>query len=121
MKLKKLSQDFSVCKISNMKEMDFGQEIFFLCKTDQELSLVCETSKVPPQALEAEHGWKALRIEGILDFGMVGVIAQISGILAKSSISLFVVSTFNTDYILLKAPQYENAIQCLLQEGYEVN
>ena len=120
MELKILKQDFTVCKITDTTEVDFDQEFVFLSKTDEELSLVCETTCVPTNTLVTEDGWKALKITGILDFTMVGVIAQISHHLAEASISLFVISTYNTDYILLKADAYETAIHILRQHGYTI-
>lgn len=120
MELKRIKQDFTVCKIEDIKGVDFDREFVFLSKTDEELSLICETACVPANALIAENGWKALKITGILDFGMVGVIAEISRHLAKAGISLFVVSTYNTDYILLKEAVCEQGIRVLQGQGYTI-
>ncbi len=118
MELKRIELDFTVCKIEDITGVDFGREFVFLAKTDEELSLVCETDCVPGNVLIAEDGWKALKIIGMLDFGMVGVIAEISRHLAAAGISLFVVSTYNTDYILLKADSYEAGIEVLRKHDY---
>jgi hypothetical protein len=120
MTLQKLPHDFSICQIENTSQIDFSADFVFVSKTDGEISLVCESGLTPASALAAEHGWKALRIAGILDFGMVGVIAKISGILAREGISVFVVSTYNTDYILLRAHDFEKGICLLRDEGYVV-
>ncbi len=120
MELKRIAQEFTVCKIADIGGVDFGREFVFLSKTDEELSLVCETVCVPANVLIAEDGWKGLKITGILDFGMVGVIAEISRHLAAAGISLFVVSTYNTDYILLKADRYEEGIKVLQKQGYTI-
>jgi len=120
MKLKKIGKDFSVCKTQNLNDVDFSKEFIFLSKTDEEISLVCESYIVPKNTIAVEDGWKALRITGILDFGMVGVIAKIADILSQASISIFVISTYNTDYIFLKAFNYEKSIALLEKNGYTI-
>lgn len=61
-----------------------------------------------------------MKIEGILDFSLIGILSKISSILAKNQISIFVISTFNTDYILIKEEKIKEAISILIEEGYEV-
>ena len=68
MQLKRIEAPFSVCKIPDVSNVDFAREFCFLGKTDQELSLVCETDAVPGNVLIREDGWRAFRIEGTLDF-----------------------------------------------------
>ena len=118
MELLKLPYDFNVCKINSIKQLDLTQEFVFISKTDDEISLVCEASKTPSNITACEPGWKALKIAGILDFGMIGVIAKISKILAEAKIGIFVISTYNTDYILLKAKSFDRGIQELMRNGY---
>lgn len=116
--LKQLNKEFSICKLTEPSNVDLSRNFTFLSKTDDELSLVCETQHVPPGPLYVEHGWKALKICGILDFGQVGIIAKISGSLADNSIPVFVVSTYNTDYILVKTENYNETIDVLTKKGY---
>ena len=104
-----------------MEGIDFSGRLLFVAKTPDELSLVCESGDVPENVREAEYGWKAFMISGVLDFGMVGVVARISNILAEAKISIFVVSTYNTDYILLKDGVFDKGLQILECEGYTVN
>ncbi|MCL2254782.1 MAG: ACT domain-containing protein [Lachnospiraceae bacterium] len=118
--LQKLTHDFSICKIDDISRINFTREFVFLSKTDDEISLVCEADYVPSNINAVEHGFKALKITGMLDFGMVGVIAKIADILARKAISVFVVSTFNTDYILLKEENFERGIASLVSEGYTI-
>lgn len=118
--LQRLPQMFAVCKITSPAAVDFSAPFVFLSKTDDELSLVCEASAVPPDALACEPDWRALKIVGQLDFGMVGVIAKISAVLADQSISLFVISTYNTDYVLVKAAAFDTASSLLSDAGYAV-
>lgn len=120
MELKRLEDEFTVCKIKDVSQVDFNSEFVFLSKTDEELSLVCPTAAVPADVIIAEDGWRALKITGVLDFGMIGVIAGISGLLAEARISLFVVSTYNTDYILLKSEYFQQGTELLQKNGYNI-
>ena len=70
--------------------------------------------------IKRDDGWKVFRIQEILDFSLIGILSRISGILAKESISVFAVSTFNTDYIFVKNRNYEKAMEILKQNGYSV-
>ena len=115
-----LPQAFSVCKISDLSQADLSREFVFFARTDAELSLVCETEHVPAKTLAREDGWRAVRIEGVLDFSMVGVLARISSLLAEQGISIFAVSTYNTDYIFTKAESFDPAIALLREAGYTV-
>ena len=120
MELCKIEYDFTVCKIDSIEQADFTREFVFLSKTDDEVSLVCETAYVPSNAVAVEPGWKALKISGILDFGLIGVIAKISNILAEAQIGIFVVSTYNTDYILIKDENFNKSVKILMQNDYVV-
>ena len=120
MTLQKIECEFTVCKIPHIEQIDFTREFVFLSKTADEISLVCETNYAPPNVIASEPGWRALKIAGVLDFGMVGVIANISSILAEAGISIFVVSTYNTDYILLKNENFDKGIQVLMHSGYMI-
>ena len=92
------------------------KEYVFTGRTDEEKSLVCITDDVP----ERDDGWKAFRIQGILDFSLIGILSRIAGILAENEIGIFAVSTFNTDYILTKKENYDKALEALKQAGYEI-
>lgn len=120
MELKRLEHDFSVCKVTDYNSADLTQEFCFIGKTDEELSLVCITENVPDNTIEREDGWKGFRIQGVLDFSLIGILARISGILADHKIGIFVVSTYNTDYVLVKEANFDSALDVLEQEGYTV-
>lgn len=120
MEIKKLGYDFSVCKVKDYSLVDFNREFIFVGKTDEENSLVCPTSEVPSNATEKDDGWKAFRIQGILDFSLIGILSAISGILAENKIGIFAISTFNTDYILTKAENYQRAAEVLACAGYTI-
>lgn len=100
--------------------VDLESEYCFTGKTDEENSLVCITQKVPDNVLERDDGWKAFRIQGVLDFSLIGILAQISALLAENKIGIFVVSTYNTDYILVKAENFQKALDVLEQAGYSI-
>ena len=120
MEIKKIKCDFTICRINDISNVDFTREFVFLSKTDDEISLVCESDYVPATAIASEADWKALKILGILDFGMVGVIAKISALLSEASISIFVVSTYNTDYIFVKTESIDKTLNVLAQNGYVI-
>ena len=102
----KIDEDFSVCKVPDLSKVDYTEKFCFIGKTDEELSLVCSTNLVPNNAIECDNGWKAFRVEGILDFSLIGILAKISTLLAENKISIFAVSTYNTDYILIKKEKF---------------
>ncbi len=120
MNLTLLPQAFSVCQIPDTSEIDLSREFVFFSRTDEELSLVCETAYVPQHTLAREDGWRGFRVCGVLDFSLVGILAQISGILAEQGISIFAVSTYNTDYIFTKADVFDRAIETLVGAGYAI-
>ena len=120
MELKKLDYDLTVCKVSNIADIDTSADFYFIAKTDEELSLVCRTEDVPESTLEREDGWKGFRIQGVLDFSLIGILSKLSGILADEGIGIFAVSTYNTDYILVKEENFDRALSMLSQAGYEV-
>ena len=118
MTIKRINGEFSVCKLRDYSEVDLNAKYCFVGKTDEEHSLVCLTTDVPEHVLEREDGWLAFRIEGVLDFSLIGILARISGLLAEQSIGIFVVSTYQTDYILTKKEQFERALEVLSRAGY---
>ena len=120
MKIRKIDHDFSVCKVKDFSDVDLMQEYCFVGKTDEECSLVCLTEHVPEQTLEREDGWRAFRIQGVLDFSLIGILSKISGLMAANGIGIFAISTYNTDYILTKKENYERALEVLAQAGYEI-
>lgn len=120
MEIKKLAQDFSVCKVQDYSLVDFQKEFVFVGKTDEENSLVCQTRDVPANVMARDDGWKAFRIQGVLDFSLIGILSAISGVLASNQIGIFAISTFNTDYVLTKAENYQRAATVLAQAGYSI-
>ena len=121
MKLKKLVFDITVCKLEDVSAVDLSREFFFLGKTDEEISFVCKTEDTPSNTIERDDGWRGFRIEGVLDFSLIGILSKISSILAENKIGIFAVSTYNTDYILVKKENFDLAMTVLAEAGYEIS
>lgn len=115
-----LSLSFSICKVQDYSGVDLSQEFCFIGRTDQENSLVCPTEAVPANIIDQDNGWKAFRIKGMLEFSLIGILSGISMVLAGKAIGIFVVSTFNTDYVLVKAVDFDKAIKALEHAGYSI-
>lgn len=120
MEIKRIHQNFSVCQVEDYSLVNLDSEYNFIGKTDEEKSLVCLTREVPANTIRREDGWKAFRIQGVLDFALVGILAKIATVLAENGISIFAVSTYNTDYVLIKAENYQKGMDVLQAAGYEV-
>ena len=118
--LETIGTAFSVCKVADYSGIDLMQPFVFTGSTDAEKSLVCPTALLPENTLEREDGWRAFRICGVLDFSLIGILAGITQILADEKIGVFAISTYNTDYVLTKADDFDRALQALSEAGYEL-
>ncbi len=118
--LEKLPYRLTVCKVSSVDDICLDKEIFFIGKTDEEISLVCKTEDTPPKTSERDDGWRGFRIKGQLDFSLIGILSEISAVLAENKIGLFAVSTYNTDYILVKEENFIKALSALEKSGYGI-
>lgn len=116
--LKVLPYDLTVCKTESVSDIDFSSDFFFAGKTDEEISLVCKTEDAPEKTTEREDGWRCFRIEGQLDFSLTGILSKISAVLADAGIGIFAVSTYNTDYVLVKARDLDRSVSSLKEAGY---
>ncbi len=112
------SESFSVCKLATLPDSTVLPR--FIACTESEISLVCRAADAPKDALRREDGWRLMQIAGTLDFALIGIIAKISAILAKEGISIFVISTYDTDYFLVRSADFERAQMFLRAQGYEV-
>ena len=120
MELERIGHRLTVCKIPEGSEVNLNADFYFIGKTDEELSLVCKTEDTPPKTTERDDGWRGFRIQGVLDFSLIGILSKLSGILAAHQIGIFAVSTYNTDYILVKEENFDRALSALVSEGYSV-
>ncbi|MBP9595698.1 MAG: ACT domain-containing protein [Fusobacteriaceae bacterium] len=123
LRIRLLQGTYAVCQIKDTENFlnCFDEKDFFsITKTEDEISVVMLQDKISSD-VKVEKDWRILKVEGTLDFSLIGILAKISGILAKNSISIFVISTFNTDYILVKEEKIEKAMTVLSKEGYEIS
>ena len=115
-----LGCNLSVCKLAELPEGLLDEGLCFVARTSDELSVVCETAIVPTETLAREDGWRALKVRGPLDFALTGIMAKISSALADARVAIFAVSTFDTDYVLVKEDKLDTAIAALRAAGCEI-
>src|SRR3954454_8109282 len=126
MKLKILDLTFSIVKITPTETIPYWAtkgEVFSITRTNEELSVVCPSECLPinEQMKEVENDWKCIKVEGVLDFSLTGILSSLANTLAESKISIFAISTFNTDYLLVKGHSIEKARVILENEGHSFN
>ncbi len=117
-----LTDELAVCRLpieAPVPNWAWSGELTSITSTDEELSLVCAAESVPGTVTHTA-GWRALKVRGPLDFGLVGILAGISGALAAAGVSIFAISTYDTDYILVGGAELEAAVKALSKAGYEV-
>ena len=123
LKIRLLDGIYAVCQFKETAKIPncFDEKEFFsVTKTDDEISVVMLQEMISSE-IKAEKDWRILKVEGTLDFSLIGILAKISSVLAENQISIFVISTFNTDYILVKEEKIEKAMTVLSEEGYEIS
>lgn len=117
-----LSNDFAICRLpvdASVPNWAWRGELTSITSTDDELSLVCDAEQVPEDITNSAP-WRAFRVRGPLDFSLVGILAGLSATLADAHVSIFAISTYDTDYILVRGAQLEAAVTALRTAGYEV-
>lgn len=115
-----LEPRFAVCRLSSDAALQLpAGSLASLTRTGEELSLVCEEARAP-EAGRCERGWRALKVAGPLEFSQVGVLASLAAPLAEAGVSLFALSTYDTDYLLVKADALEQAVAALTNAGHYV-
>lgn len=122
MRLTWISGRFAICRLdprAPFPEWACGGPLSSITRTDEELSLVCDERKVP-EGIRTDGGWRALKIAGPMDLSIVGVLASITAPLADAGVCLFAVSTFDTDYLLVREAQVGRAEDAIRQAGHEV-
>ena len=102
MELKRINYKLTVCKVSEVTSINKDSDFYFIGKTDEELSLVCKTEDTPRNTIERDDGWRSFRIQGVLDFSLIGILSRLSS------------------YILVKEENFERALEVLATEGYTV-
>jgi hypothetical protein len=120
--LERVPGDYAVCRLAPEAEPPSwlaGARFVSVTRSESELSIVCPQQAVPA-GVQAEPGWACLRVRGPLGFGMTGVLASLAAPLAGSGVSIFVVSTYDTDYLLVQARDFERARDALTRAGHRI-
>jgi hypothetical protein len=120
-----LSDRLAVCRLApllpgqSIPIWTCSGEFFSVTQTEDELSVVCDEDVVP-EGVTSEPGWRCLKAHGPFEFSMVGVLASLTGPLAEAGISIFALSTYDTDYLLVKGADLERSIEVLTERGHTV-
>lgn len=113
---------FAVCRLAPDAAVPTwadGTGFMSITRTADELSVVCRQDAVP-EGTKCERGWRCLRVAGTIDFALVGILASLVTPLAEAGIGVFAVSTFDTDYLLVKATDLDSAVGALREAGHSV-
>ena len=116
------NETFAICRLDSKAPVPgwaTSGRFVSITRTSDELSIVCPQHHVPP-GTQHEPDWACLQVEGPLDFALTGILAGLTAALARAGISLFAVSTYETDYLLVQRSALEDGIKTLRQEGYQV-
>jgi hypothetical protein len=115
-----LPDTFAICRLepdASIPPWATASGFFSITRTADELSIVCRQSDVP-EGILCERGWRCVGVAGTIEFSVVGVLASLTAPLAKAGISVFSISTFDTDYLLVKETDLEGAVAALRQESH---
>jgi hypothetical protein len=118
--LAELEGPFAVCKLDKdaaIPTWAMGAGLFSVTRTRDEFSVVCRQALVP-EGIVCEQGWRCLRVIGAMPFALIGVLASLVTPLAEAAVSIFAISTFDTDYLLVKEYDFEKAVNALRQHGH---
>lgn len=118
-----LKDIYAICKCNrdtSLSTMFFPADFYSVARTKDELSIVCKQSDVPENVNDINKDWKILQIADPLDFSLVGIIADITTILKKNNLPVFTISTFTTDYFLVKDHHLNKATEALKSYGHTI-
>ncbi|NLW62925.1 MAG: ACT domain-containing protein [Syntrophomonadaceae bacterium] len=121
-KLSIMKDTLAICRLDKdalLPQWALRSSFFSCTRTDSELSIVCSQEDMPANIL-CEKGWRCLRVEGPLDFSLTGILASLAAPLSAAGISIFAISTYDTDYLLVKEEQLGSAINTLRQYGHHI-
>ena len=117
-----LAERLAICQLDHQAEIPdwaIQRPFFAITRTGDELSIVCPEQLIPPEAC-CEGGWRALKLKGPFAFDLTGILAAVATPLAEAEIGIFAISTYDTDYVLVKAAQLDRAVQVLQEGGHRV-
>lgn len=118
-----LPGQFAICRLAPnvaIPQWAIQSEVYSLTRTAGELSVVCD-QRLVPEGVTVERGWRGMQVKGPLDFSITGILAALAAPLAKAEISLFAISTFDTDYLLVRTAKFEQAIAVLRSAGFRID
>jgi hypothetical protein len=124
--LSPLPETFAICRLGpNAAPPPWAATGLFysITRTADELSVICAEANVPSPlsgSVSCNRGWRCLKVDGPMDFNTIGVVASLSTPLAAAGVSVFVVSSYDTDYLLVKRENFENAVNVLRHDGHKV-
>jgi hypothetical protein len=117
-----LRETFAICRLekdASIPDWVFQGGLFSVTRTNDELSIVCPQINVP-KGIVCNQGWSCLKIKGPLDLSSTGIISLVASALEKENISLFSISTYDTDYVMVREKALEKAIFTLTEAGYGI-
>jgi hypothetical protein len=117
-----LGERLAVCKLDRadgIPSWATRNDFFSITRTHDELSVICPEASIPAD-VRAEKGWRCFRVAGSMDFSVVGVLASMTSPLAEAKIGIFAISTFDTDYLLVKEDDLNRAIEALTACGHVI-
>lgn len=118
-----LKDILAICRLnsnSSVPKWALKGNFYSITHTADELSIVCLQDNIKNNVEKIDKDWRAFKVKGPLDFSLVGIMAHLSGILASGGVSLFVISTYDTDYILVKEKNLKTSIALFLEAGHDV-
>ena len=116
-----LPETFAICRLAPATPIPkWALDSFSITRTRDELSIVCAQRDVPA-GIRCERDWRALKVDGTLDFALTGILASLAAPLADAGISIFAISTYDTDYLLVKETNLPRAVQVLFAAGHKIN
>ena len=117
-----LTESLAICRLEKdaaIPEWARTGSFVSTTRTAEELSIVCPQIQVPA-GMKREEGWRCIKVQGPLDFSLTGILASLTTPLAKEGISVFAISTYDTDYLLVKEENLEKAIEILVKKGHQI-
>ena len=113
---------YAVCRLERLAELPvwaMRSNLLSITRTADELSVVCDQSEVP-DSIKCERDWKCLKVAGPLNFELTGVLASLASPLAEADVSIFAISTYETDYLLVKEDKLALALEALRATGHQI-
>lgn len=117
-----LSERFAICRLDpddSVPNRALTSSLFSVTRTPEELSVVCN-EKLMPEETSCEKGWRCLKVQGPIDFSKTGILSSLAQPLARENVSIFALSTYDTDYVLVKEKDLSKAIETLTVEGFTI-